>query len=491
VALEKSAFLIFPHQLYKDIDKLKSVNQVYLIEEHLYFNQYKFHKQKLIFHRSTMRFYHDNLFKNGISAIYINAQNDLCDVRKLIKDLSSKGINEICVYDVCDDWLERRIFHSCQKNKMKLIEYDSQIFINTKQDLKVYFENKKRYFQTDFYIQQRKKLNILIEDGQKPVGGKWSFDAENRVKYPKSKVPPRVEFPHKNEFIEEAINYVESNFKENYGNISSVIIYPSTHLESEKWLEQFLDTRLKDFGEFEDAIVQKELILHHSLLSPLLNVGLLTPKYVVNQILDYAKNHEVPLNSLEGLIRQIIGWREFIRGVYVYKGRQERTINFWKFTKKLSSKYYNGSTGIEPLDSTIQKVVDTAYCHHIERLMILGNYMVLQEIDPNEVYKWFMEMFIDAYDWVMVTNVYGMSQFADGGLMATKPYISGSSYILKMSDHPKGSWSEKWDALFWVFMNKHRDFFLSNPRLGMLIKTYDKMSEEKKNGYELVVSMMA
>jgi deoxyribodipyrimidine photolyase-related protein len=223
-------------------------------------------------------------------------------------------------------------------------------------------------------------------------------------------------------------------------------------------------------------------VLHHSLLSPLLNIGLLTPMQVVNA----AVAQGAPLNSTEGFIRQIIGWREFIRGVYIYTGVRERTTNFWKFSRPLPVSFYQASTGIPPLDNTIRRVLQTGYCHHIERLMILGNYMLLTETDPDAVYQWFMELFIDAYDWVMVPNVYGMSQFADGGLMATKPYISGSSYILKMSNYRKGDWTAVWDALFWNFMNRQRDFFLSNPRLGMLIKTYDKMSAERKSEIEQI-----
>jgi deoxyribodipyrimidine photolyase-related protein len=237
---------------------------------------------------------------------------------------------------------------------------------------------------------------------------------------------------------------------------------------------------LRDFGPYEDAIVKKEIVLHHSVLTPMLNVGLISPREVIDFTLQFASANEVPMNSLEGFIRQVLGWREYIRMVYEWKGRIERTRNYWGFNKKIPMAFWMGTTGIEPLDDTIRKVRETGYCHHIERLMVVGNYMLLNEFDPDEVYRWFMELFIDAYDWVMVPNVYGMSQFADGGLMATKPYISGSNYIMKMSNYPKGAWQAKWDALFWRFMDKHRAFFLRNPRLGMLIKMYDKMPKEKQ-----------
>ena len=232
---------------------------------------------------------------------------------------------------------------------------------------------------------------------------------------------------------------------------------------------------------YEDAIVKGENILNHSVLTPMMNTGLLTPQFVLDEALKFGKENGVPLNSLEGFIRQIMGWREFIRGVYEAVGSKERTTNFWGFERKIPASFYDGTTGIPPVDDTIKMLLKTGYNHHIERLMVLGNFMVLCEFHPDEVYRWFMEMYIDSYDWVMVTNVYGMSQFADGGLMATKPYISGSNYLMKMSDYKKGDWQKTWDGLFWRFMHVHRDFFLKNPRLGMLVRTFDKMSDEKRN----------
>ena len=238
-----------------------------------------------------------------------------------------------------------------------------------------------------------------------------------------------------------------------------------------------------EFGTYEDAIVAEGTILNHSVLTPMLNVGLITPEEIVGTSLLYAKENDVPINSTEGFIRQIIGWREFIRGVYETRGRDERLKHFWGFSKKIPPSFYDGTTGIYPIDQTIKKILKTGYCHHIERLMVLGNFMLLCEFDPDEVYRWFMELFIDAYDWVMVPNVYGMSQFADEGLFATKPYISGSNYLMKMSNYKKGDWQAVWDGLFWRFMHVNRDFFLKNPRLGMLVRTFDKMSDEKKENH--------
>ncbi|MEM9650280.1 MAG: cryptochrome/photolyase family protein, partial [Bacteroidota bacterium] len=257
-------------------------------------------------------------------------------------------------------------------------------------------------------------------------------------------------------------------------------LYPTNFITTQKWFRQFLDYRFADFGTYEDAIVLEHSFLNHSVLTPMLNVGLITPQEVIDNALEYAQENGIPINSTEGFVRQVIGWREFIRGIYESRGTNQRTYNFWGFSKKIPSAFYDGSTGIYPIDQTIKKVLQTGYCHHIERLMVLGNFMILCEFDPDEVYGWFMELFIDAYDWVMVPNVYGMSQFADGGLMATKPYISGSNYLMKMSNYPKGAWQAIWDGLFWRFMDKHRSFFLKNPRLGMLVRTFDKMNAEKK-----------
>jgi deoxyribodipyrimidine photolyase-related protein len=474
----KTVTLIFPHQLFEQNPAISPDEEVYLVEEFLFFRQYNFHRQKLKYHRATMKFYESYLREKGLKVSYIEANEELADVRKLILHLLENGVTEIHFCDVADNWLEKRIKSSGEK--VKLVECETPMFLNSKYDLQAYFKTKKHYFQTDFYTQQRKKRQILLDADFKPVGGKWTYDTENRLKYPKDKIPPKVAFPQENEFVTEGTEYVKTNFNNNYGELQSKFVYPTTYAESREWLNQFLQNRFREFGEYEDALVANEQILHHSLLTPMMNVGLLTPAEILETTLKFAAENDIPLNSLEGFIRQIIGWREFIRGVYEVAGSRERTMNFWKFKRKIPESFWNGTTGILPIDLTIKKVLETGYCHHIERLMVLGNFMLLCEFDPDEVYRWFMELFIDAYDWVMVTNIYGMSQFADGGLMATKPYISGSNYLMKMSDFPKGDWQPIWDGLFWRFMDTHRDFFLKNPRLGMLVRTFDKMANEKR-----------
>lgn len=472
------ATFILPNQLCKPNPALKKGRPVYIIEESLFFNQFHFHKQKLVYHRASMKAYNNYLQSEGYRTIYIEAKSDLSGITDLIDSLHEEGIREIHMIDPADDWLIRRINKQTKKKSINLSMYENPLFFLSRHDVDAY-EKKPSYLQANFYAKQRKSRKILIDNNDKPTGGKWSFDADNRQRYPKNAKPPAIQFPVENVFVKEAKEYVKKHYPSNPGGADG-FFYPVTHDDANKWLKDFLANRFADFGKYEDAMVRSETILHHSLISPLLNAGLLLPDQVINAALLTANKNNVPISSLEGFIRQVLGWREFIRLVYEKEGRLQRTKNYWGFTRKLPESFWHGTTGIEPVDTTIKKILATGYCHHIERLMVLGNFMLLCEIDPDDVYRWFMEMFIDAYDWVMVPNVYGMSQFADGGLMCTKPYISGSNYLMKMGDFEKGPWQAVWDGLFWRFMHKHRQFFLQNPRLGMLIATFDKMPEEKK-----------
>ena len=471
--------IIFPHQLFEDCNLISGEGAFYLIEEFLFFKQFNFHKQKIAFHRSSMKFYESYLKSLNKDVHYIDSTDERSDIRIFLSSI--KQGSPITFSEISDNWLQKRIREGCEKHNHRIETLDSPYFINQEADLNSFFHSdKKKFYQTSFYIEQRKKHKILINEENQAVGGKWSFDTENRKKYPKGKEAPAIDSVKNNSFYEEAFTYVSKNYSQNPGELSAKPIYPFQFDSSKRWLGDFLENRFVEFGVYEDAIVDSEHFLNHSVISPMLNVGLLTPKNVINKTISIAKEKEIPLNSLEGFIRQIIGWREFIRGVYLAKGTQERNSNFFEHKTKMPASFYDGSTGIEPIDNTIKKLNKTAYSHHIERLMLLGNFMLLCEIDPKEIYKWFMELYIDAYDWVMVPNVYGMSQFADGGLMSTKPYISSSNYVKKMSNYKKGDWEQTWDALYWRFINKHRETFAKNIRMNFMIKMYDKKTDEVK-----------
>ena len=463
------AVCIFPHHLFEHHPCLEKGRTVFLIEDRRFFSEFRFHKQKLVFHRACLKNYQEFLQEQGYKTRYI--EGDLESI------FEHARIDSIYVVDIDDIELERRLKAVVKEHQIRLEVFPTPLFLTTPNEFRGFFKGKKHFSCDSFYIYQRRRLNILVDEKGKPFGGKWSFDKENRKKLPKSlKVPDPLVYG-KSELAKQAIEYVKRKYPHHPGNIDH-FVYPTTHKEARRALKDFLENRLARFGDYEDAIARREGVIFHSRLSMLINVGLITPHQVVKETMAYANKHEVPLNSLEGFIRQVIGWREFVRGVYHAIGGKQRKENFFGHERKMPKAFYDGSTGIFPIDETIKKLMQGAYLHHIERLMILGNFFLISEISPDEIYRWFMELFIDAYDWVMVPNIYGMSQYADGGMMTTKPYFSGSNYILKMSDYPRGDWCEIWDALFWRFMIKHLKFFENQPRLSVLCQMARKKKED-------------
>ena len=244
------------------------------------------------------------------------------------------------------------------------------------------------------------------------------------------------------------------------------------------YLNDFIEKKFNLFGDYEDAISKEDDFLFHSTLSPLLNLGLIAPEEILNEIKKYQS--KIKINSYEGFVRQIIGWREFIRGIYQNYESKLNKGNYFNSFRKMKECWYQGNTGIGPLDNAIKKAIKLGYNHHIERLMIIANLMNLARIDPKEVYKWFMEYYVDSSDWVMAPNVYGMGLYSDGGIFSTKPYICGSSYILKMSDYKKGEWTDIVDGLYWKFIDENREKLKRNPRIGIMTKMIDNMELKRK-----------
>ena len=481
--------LIYPNQLFPNHPGISRNRRSILIEEPLFFGDEKYpvnyHKKKIALHHMSMRRYLSERLKDGYEIELVN-YSDLKIKNHTEWIIKRFGIEVMHIIDVNDFELRRRIELASTKLNVSVKWYENPGFMLTQTDVISDFRGKKRHFMANFYKKQRKRFNILMDPEGKPVGGKWSFDSENRKKLPKGiDIPEPIENDYSVDEINRSDAFITKYFNSNPGEIDG-FNYPLDHSQAIKSLDHFLTDKFKLFGPYEDAITQVDSTLFHTVLTPYLNIGLITPKEVLNRIIDYAEQHDIPINSYEGLIRQIIGWREFIRGIYAEDGVKQRTTNFWKFDRSLPSSFYDGTTGIYPIDVTIKKLLNNAYLHHIERLMVMGNILFLLRINPNHVYRWFMELHIDAYDWVMVPNVYGMSQFSDGGLMSTKPYISGSNYILKMSDYKKGDWCEIWDALYWNFINEKRDFFRKNPRTSMMINMYDKKPNEVKLNYSKI-----
>jgi deoxyribodipyrimidine photolyase-related protein len=465
---------------------------------------YAFHKHKLIFVLSAMRSYRDWLSRQ-YDLIYwelpewneisfkekLEEKESLTYEAKLNNVLKDYSIQRIVSYEIEDLFFRERVQKFCRQNGVQLGIVDSPGFLTPVDTFRNYRKNRKRLRFNDFYIWQRKRLKILLTEDGKPLGGKWNFDQENREPLPLNLEIPSVREAPRTRHTEDIIDLVEALFPSNPGQASNFYL-PTTRKDALAWLEAFLKDRFFYWGPYEDALAKDEPFLFHSVLSALQNFGLLTPEEILEKAIGHYKsvsagenNDNFPFSSLEGFVRQILGWREFMRGMY---RTSEIKGNFFGHERKLNSRWYTGELGIEPVDMTIRQVLEYGYAHHIQRLMVLGNFMLLCELHPDDVYRWFMELFVDSTEWVMVPNIYGMSQFADGGTFATKPYISGSAYLLKMGDYEKGEWSEIWDALFWNFIDKKRELLLKNYRTAVLVSTLDRMPEEKQKKLQEIAS---
>jgi deoxyribodipyrimidine photolyase-related protein len=429
-----------------------------------------------------MREYNDELINNSIKTNYfkLESRNDSDEYTSfLIKFLNSKNINKIHIFEIADKSFEEVFIDNLSKANIAIETHKTPMFLFTRDDFVPMAKGKKVYRMASFYQKGRKRLGLLMDEDNKPAGGKWSYDEDNRKKIPKNTLIPALLQPEVSRHHSDVTNLIFNEFPNHPGTLEK-IWFPVNRKGALKQLNQFLKVRFENFGRYEDAMLEGENFLFHSCISPFLNIGLLTPKEVINKSVSYAEKHSIPLNSLEGFIRQIIGWREFVRGIYQEEGQNQIKSNYWNNKKKLAPSWYDGTTGIAPLDDCIKTTIKDGYIHHIPRLMVISNIMNLSGVDPKEIYKWFMEMYIDSSEWVMVPNVFGMATYADGGLMSTKPYTCGSNYILKMSNYKRGDWCDTLDGLYWSFTESNREFYQSNPRLSLLTRSLDRLDPERK-----------
>lgn len=441
---------------------------------------FRYHKHKLVLFLSAMRSHQLQIERSHPVAYWeLNADNQSLSYEdKLKKTLDEHDtIEELVTYDIEDKFFDQQLRKFARDQHVLLTIVPSQGFLTPRDEFQEYVDSTKKPFMAKFYQQQRRKLNALVTENGEPLHGKWSFDEDNRQKLPKDISIPELPSANVNQHTEAVMNLVNELFPDHPGHTDN-FYWATTRESALKLADQFFEERFNNFGPYEDAIDSEEVHIFHSVLSPYINMGLLTPEELLDKALDAAQEHNIHYPSVEGYVRQIIGWREFMRGMY---HTHDLEGNHFSFKRKMKACWYDGTTGIPPLDDSIKKANEYAYVHHIERLMILGNIMLLSELDPDEVYKWFMELFIDSADWVMVPNVYGMSQFADGGTFATKPYIGGSNYIAKMSNYKKSKeWSDVVDGLYWRFIDRQRNLFGKNPRMAMMTSTFDKMNADKK-----------
>lgn len=476
----KKALLILGDQLFpvSFFDNFNS-STVFMAEDLGLCTHYKYHKHKIAFFLTSMRNYRDELRSKGHTVHYENFSDEKF-VKRLESFLKSGKYEKLSYVEIDDKFFEKEILSLGKKLKIELESIEGPKFLYSRKVFENYLKLHPKPFMKSFYERARKRDEILLEKKDKPLGGKWSFDFENRKAPPKElevKSPPKH---NPGEHFDAVRKIVDENFSDHPGDLDDFWLATSRRSALAD-LNHFVKFNLRDFGDYQDAITNRDPFLFHSILSPYINIGFLTPKEVIDKVLiEYEAGKDLSLHSVEGFIRQVMGWREFVRGIYQNFSDQEEKTNFFEHKGKLTKTWYEGTTGIPPVDDAIKKAVKLGYCHHIERLMLLSNLMLLCRLDPKEVHKWFMEMFVDSADWVMGPNVYGMGQFSDGGIFATKPYISGSNYVLKMSDYKKGEWCEIWDALFWSFIGDNLKVFEKNPRMSMMARTYSKFAPEKK-----------
>lgn len=451
----------------------------------------KHHKKKLAFIFSAMRHFAEELKATGHNVIYKkldDVDNSGTFKDEIKKILSTYSIDEVVVthpgaYHILQD------IHEWKNSFQVPVEIrEDNRFLCSLKEFDAWIENKKSPRMEYFYREMRKKYNILM-DGANPVGGQWNYDTQNR-KTPKEglSIPPSY-VAKKDTITSDVMALVHEKFSDHFGDLEP-FYFAVNRSQALEALDLFIQERLNDFGSYQDAMVEGEPWMYHSHLSFYLNCGLLLPLECVTAAEKAYQEGRVPLNSVEGFIRQIIGWREYVRGIYWSKMPTYATENFFEAKRDLPSLYWTSKTKMNCLHQCVSETKRNAYAHHIQRLMVLGNFALIAGIDPAQVNEWFLIVYADAYDWVELPNVSGMTLFADGGFLASKPYASGGSYINKMSNYCKnchykvqqksGEDACPFNYLYWDFLARNMCKLKSNHRMGIIYKAYEKMSEEKK-----------
>ena len=447
-ATSREGVLVFPYQLFEHHPAFAPGRPVFFLEEG------PAGSAAAAYRKACAGPWLSRMTERGIRVERIPRAEDR-ENRALRTALSAQGVEKLHAADPTEEETEGRIRDFCRENRITLVFHETPAFLMPRSWLDSFLEGRKTFRMAEFYRAVRREKRLLLDAGGKPLGGKWSFDPENRLRLPKGIPIPRAW---------------------GSGNREEALRLPVTREEALAALHDFLENRVDRFGDYEDAISESEPVLWHSVLSPAMNVGLLAPGEVLEALAERHAERPVPLNSLEGFTRQVAGWREFMRAIYRHAGSRQKAANAMGHFFPLPKGFASGETGLRPVDAVVARVKRHGYAHHIERLMVLGNFLLLCETDPRAVTGWFMSRFADAADWAMVPNVSGMSQFADGGLMTTKPYCSGSAYLLRMGDFPRGPWCADWDALFWRFVGRHRELFARNPRTSFMARQLDRIS---------------
>jgi deoxyribodipyrimidine photolyase-related protein len=473
--------------------KTTDTNITYVLMEVMQEQRYVMHHvQKILAFFAAMRNFAHQLTKNGHHVIYINLndKDNKQDFGQNLHWLIDKYHITRFEYQQPDEYrLDSQLKKICAKLTAATAVANTEHFLNDRYAVKNFFGDK-NYLMETFYRDTRKRMGILM-NGDKPAGGKWNFDAENRKKYD-GKVPlvEPLLFTHDVSVIKEMIGEEKVKY---FGEVDTAKFeWPLTRAEALKLLHYFCEHLLAHFGTYEDALLSDHYSLYHSRLSFALNIKMISPAEVVTQVLRHYQDHQdtISLAQVEGYIRQIIGWREFMRGVYWAKMPAYEELNFFGYDTPLPSWYWNGKTKMNCMGKCISQSLQKAWAHHIQRLMVIGNFSLLAGLNPDDVDAWYLGVYIDAIQWVEITNTRGMSQFADGGIIASKPYVSSAAYINKMSDYCKGctydpqkKYGENacpFNSLYWNFFDRNADKLANNPRIGMMYNVWNKFTREEQ-----------
>ena len=384
---------------------------------------------------------------------------------------------------------EWRLIHALRDAPLNVSLLDDTRFIASHGEFEHWAEGRKQLRMEYFYRCMRRKTGLLM-DGDQPEGGKWNYDHDNR-----KPAPGEVSYPGPLPFepdntVRAVLELVEARFGDNFGTLRPFDFATDQH-QARRALGHFITHALPRFGDFQDAMLDENKFLYHAVISPYLNTGLLSVMEVCRAAEDAYRSGHAPLNAVEGFIRQIIGWREYVRGIYFLEGPDYPTRNALGHTRDLPAFYWGAETQMRCVSKAVEQTRDEAYAHHIQRLMVTGNFALLAGIDPHQVHEWYLSVYIDAFEWVEAPNTVGMSLFADGGIIASKPYVSSGAYINRMSNHCKrcaykvsakaGPDACPFNLLYWHFLNRHRDRFAGNPRMGNMYRTWDRMDETHKD----------
>ncbi|MDA7428139.1 cryptochrome/photolyase family protein [Primorskyibacter aestuariivivens] len=403
---------------------------------------------------------------------------------ELLRRAEETGADEV----VATEPGEWRLIEALNDAPLKIRQIEDDRFLASHEDFSRWASGRKTLRMEYFYREMRRKTGLLMDEDQ-PEGGKWNFDHENR-----KPAPDDVEFGGPIQFtpdaaVEEVLDLVEARFDSNFGALRP-FSFATDRTQARRALSHFITGALPKFGDYQDAMLNDNRFLYHALISPYLNIGLLEPLEVCHAAEDAYRAGDAPLNAVEGFIRQIIGWREYVRGIYFREGPDYARRNALNHQRKLPWLYWGGETRMNCIAKAVEQTREEAYAHHIQRLMVTGNFALLAGVNPTELHEWYLSVYADAFEWVEAPNTVGMSQFADGGIIASKPYVSSGAYLNRMSDYCKnchyqvgtktGDGACPFNLLYWHFLDRHRDRFEGNPRMGNMYRTWDRMDEDKR-----------